>query len=269
MKSWLAAVAIVLAATASARADQLADVKAHGTLVCGTLGTAEPFSFQDRKTREIVGYDVDICRKVADALAVKLELKPMSVEARIPELTQGRVDILAANLGWTKERAQQIDYSLSYFVSQQKMLVAADSGLTTLDQLAGKKVSALKGSSSEQGVRRVLPTAETVTFQDSSSAFLAVVQGKVDGFCASELILVKLRHQAPASSPLSIIDKPVFSESWGLGLRKGEPAFTAAVNQALAALDASGEADRLFTKWFGPGTVYGMTRDFKIQPIAD
>jgi polar amino acid transport system substrate-binding protein len=145
-----------------------ADVKARGKLICGTLGTAEPFSFQDPKTREIVGYDIDMCRKVAESLGVTLELKPMAVEARIPELLQGRVDMLAANLGWSKERAQQIDYSYSYFVSEQKVMVAADSGITTLDQLAGKKVSALKGSSSEQGVRRVIPTAETVSSRNGS-----------------------------------------------------------------------------------------------------
>ncbi|RWM98739.1 MAG: transporter substrate-binding domain-containing protein [Mesorhizobium sp.] len=255
------------AATATARADQLADVKERGTLVCGTLGTAEPFSFQDPKTREIVGYDIDMCSKVADHLGVKLELKPMSVEARIPELSQGRVDILAANLGWTKDRAQQIDYSYSYFVSQQKVVVAADSGITTLEQLAGKKVSALKGSSSAQGVQREIPSADTVTFQDTSSAFLAVVQGKVNGFCASELILVKLRKQAAEASPLSIIEKSVFVEPWGLGIRKGETAFKDEVNKALAALDASGEADKIFGKWFGAETVYSMKRDFKIEEI--
>src|SRR6266581_2391055 len=126
-----------------AKADELADVKARGKLVCGTLGTAEPFSFQDPKTREIVGYDIDICRKVAESLGVTLELKPMAVEARIPELLQGRVDILAANLGWSKERAQQIDYSYSYFVSEQKVLVSADSGISALEQLSGKRVSAI------------------------------------------------------------------------------------------------------------------------------
>lgn len=257
--------AVVAGMSAAARADELADVKARGTLVCGTLGTAEPFSFQDPKTREIVGYDVDMCGKVAEALGVKLELKPIAVEARIPELLQGRVDILAANLGWSKERAQQIDYSYSYFVSQQKMLVAEESGIESLDQLAGRKVSALKGSSSEQGVRREIPTAETVTFQDSSSAFLALVQGKVDGFCASELILVKLRKQA--EDPLAIVEKSVFVEPWGLGIRKGEAGFKAQVDQALAALEASGEADRIFTKWFGPDTVYGLKRDFKIAEI--
>ena len=251
----------------AAKADELADVKARGKLVCGTLGTAEPFSFQDPKTREIVGYDIDICRKVAESLGVALEIKPMAVEARIPELIQGRVDILAANLGWSKERALQIDYSYSYFVSEQKVLVSADSGIATLEQLSGKRVSALKGSSSEQGVRRVIPTADTVTFQDSSSAFLAVVQGKVDGFCASELILVKLRKQAQASAPMSIIEKSVFLEPWGLGVRKGEAAFKDQVNKVLADLDASGEAGKIFAKWFGPGTVYDMKQDFKIEEI--
>lgn len=255
--------------TATAHADQLSDIKARGTLVCGTLGTAEPFSFQDPKTRQIVGYDIDMCAKVADALGVKLEVKPMAVEARVPELLQGRVDILAANLGWTKERAQQIDYSNSYFVSQQKALVAADAGISTLDQLAGKKVSALKGSSSEQGVRRVIPTAQTVTFQDTSSAFLAVAQGKVDALVASELALVKLRKQAEASTPMAIIEKSVFVEPWGLGIRKGETAFKAEVNKTLAGMDASGEADKVFAKWFGPETIYGMKRDFKIEEIKE
>jgi len=69
----LTAVTIVAAllglSSLAARADQLADIKARGKMICGTLGTAEPFSFQDPRTREIVGYDVDICRKVADSLA--------------------------------------------------------------------------------------------------------------------------------------------------------------------------------------------------------
>ena len=256
------------AAAFGARADQLADVKAKGQLVCGTLGTADPFSFQDPKTRDIVGYDIDICRKVADALGVRLEIKPMAVEARIPELTQGRVDILAANLGYTKERAQQIDYSYSYFVSLQKIVVTKELGVTSFAQLAGKKVTAIKGSTSEQGVRRLIPNAQTVTFQDQSAAFLALTQDKVDAFCASELNLVKLVQQSKAV-PLVIINQTLFVEPWGLGLRRNEPAFKEAVNKALSDLDRSGEADRIFTRWFGDGTVYNIKRDFKIEEIKD
>lgn len=72
----------------TASADQLADIKQRGTLVCGTLGTAEPFSFPNPQTREIQGYDIDYCAAIAKSLGVKLEIKPVSVPARIPELQQ-------------------------------------------------------------------------------------------------------------------------------------------------------------------------------------
>lgn len=264
--SILGVVAVLAAGFSSlAQADQLADIKARGKLICGTLGTAEPFSFQHPETRQIVGYDVDVCRKVADAVGVPLELKPIAVEARIPELLQGRVDILAANLGWTPARAEQIDYSYSYFVSQQKLLTTKESGLTTLSSLAGKKVTAIKGSSSEQGVRREIPTAETVTFQDTSAAFLALTQDKVDAFCASELMLVKLAKQSKV--PLAIIEKSLFVEPWGLGLRKGEPAFKAVVNSTLVKLEQTGELDTMFAKWLGAGTAFDIKRDFKVEEI--
>ncbi|AOO81987.1 ABC transporter substrate-binding protein [Bosea vaviloviae] len=265
----LAALAALAAgiATTEAKADQLADIKARGKLICGTLGTAEPFSFQHPQTRQIVGYDVDICQKVADSLGVTLELKPIAVEARIPELTQGRVDILAANLGYTPERAQQIDFSYSYFVSQQKLMVTKESGITTIEKLAGKKITAIKGSSSEQGVRRLIPTAETVTFQDTSSAYLALIQDKVDAFCASELILVKLRQQSQAKTPMVVIEKSLFVEPWGLGLRRGETAFKDQVNGVLTKLASSGEIDAVFSKWLGAGTAFDIKRDFPIEEI--
>lgn len=256
---------VATAVAAPAAADQLADIKARGKMICGTLGTAEPFSFQHPQTRQIVGYDVDICQKIADAVGVPMELKPIAVEARIPELLQGRVDILAANLGYTPERAQQIDFSYSYFVSQQKLMTTKESGIKTIEGLAGKKITAIKGSSSEQGVRRLIPTAETVTFQDTSSAFLALAQDKVDGFCASELILVKLRDQSKV--PMFVIEKSLFVEPWGLGLRKGETAFKEIVNSTLAKLSAAGEHDKIFSKWLGEGTAFNIKRDFKVEDI--
>src|SRR5690606_38517159 len=99
-----------------AHADALANIKERDALVCGTLGTSEPFSFQDPKTRQVVGYEIDLCKAIADHLGVKLEVKMISVAARIPELAGGRVDVVAANLGWRLERAQQIEYRHQLFI---------------------------------------------------------------------------------------------------------------------------------------------------------
>lgn len=89
-------------------------------MVCGTLGTSQPFSFQDAATRELVGYDVDICKlEISAKLGVKVQFKLLSVAARVPELNESRVDILAANLGYSPERAEQIGFSHAYFQSPQ------------------------------------------------------------------------------------------------------------------------------------------------------
>ncbi|MFM9992690.1 MAG: ABC transporter substrate-binding protein [Burkholderiaceae bacterium] len=260
--------AFAMAFTAGiANADQLADIKAKGVLVCGTLGTSEPFSFPDPQTREIVGYDVDFCKAVAKSIGVRLDLKPIAVAARIPELQQGRVDVVIANLGWSPERAEQIAFSHQYFASQQKVASRKESGFTKVQELAGKRVSATKGSSSELAIRQALPTATTVTFQDPPSGFLAMQQGKVEGFVLSELSLVKFQQQSESTSPVVILEPSLMLEPWGIGMRKGESGLIKHVNDMLESLDKSGEALKIHDKWMGPATMYKVQRSFKIEAI--
>jgi len=246
-------------------ADELADVKAAGKMICGVTGTIAPFGFQDGQSRAIVGYDVDVCAAVAKRLGVAPELKVVAVESRIPELAQGRVDVIAAQMGYSRERAEQIGYSDAYFVSRIMILVRADSGAKSIADLAGKKLSAVKGSSPERAMREQIPTAQILTFQDTPSAFLAVSQGKTVGMAASEVILAKLRQQAEA--PLEFLERPLFLEYWGLGLRKNEPQFAAAVNEALKGIETSGELNAIWDKWFGPQTQLALKREFTIAPI--
>lgn len=265
-----AAAALPLALSAgAASADQLADIKERGSLVCGTLGTSEPFSFQDKSTRELVGYDVDICALVADALGVKVEYKLLAVAARIPELESGRVDIVAANLGWTPERAEQIDFSHRYYVTPQKLLVLEKSKFQAPDDLATSRIGATKGSSSEAALKERFPEARVIGYADSPATFLSLQQRKIDAQFASELVLVRLVNQSPESSPTRVLEKALFNEPWGLGIAKGEDGLVQAVNAALDEAESSGEAKRLFDKWFGPKTPYDLKRSFSVGPIEN
>ena len=81
-------------------------------------------------------------------------------------------------------------------------------------------------------------------------------------------MLVRLVCQSPPTAPVSVVEQPVFSESWGLGIKKSETRFLEAVNQVLDEAETSGEAAKLFEKWFGAETPYKLKRDFKIGPIA-
>lgn len=264
--TWLTAALCTLNLSVS-RADQLSDIKQKGTLVCGTLGTAEPFSFPSPQTRETQGYDVDFCAAIAKSLGVKLEMKSISVAARIPELQQGRVDVLAANLGWTPERAEQIAFSDSYFVSAQKVASRRADAFKTPADLSGKRVAAAKGSTSEAGARKHIPNVTTVTFQDPPSIFLALQQGKVEGIVVSELVLVKWKKESEANSPIDILEPALFFEPWGVGMRKGEASLIKHVNTLLESMEKSGEAAKIFDKWLGTGTTYNLRREFKIEPI--
>ncbi|SMO89860.1 ABC transporter substrate-binding protein [Paracoccus laeviglucosivorans] len=263
----IAAIAIPLFAGV-AQADQLADIKTRGTLICGTLGTSEPFSFQDAASRQLVGYDVDICKLVAARLGVAVEYKLLAVAARIPELDSGRVDVLAANLGWTAERAAEINFSHQYYVTPQKLLVRSNSDIQTIEDLKGKRIGATKGSSSERVIQQTLPESRIIGYSDSPAAFLSLQQRKIDAQFASELVLARLVNQSPESSPTRILEKAVVDEPWGLGVRKGEDALLAEVNAALDEAETSGQAVALFDKWFGNQSVYKLTRSFKIEPIA-
>jgi polar amino acid transport system substrate-binding protein len=241
-----------------ASADQLQDVKARGKLICGTLATVVPLGFQDPKTREIVGFDVDTCAAIAKRLGVTLEQHSVTTEARIPEVTVGRVDIIAAALGFTNERAKLIDYTAAHYQTANRIMVLSASGVTNLSELEGQKISATKGGTPEIAVRARIPSATLLTFQDPPSAFLALRQSKVKGFAVSEF--GALQFKADAGSEVAFIEEPLNWEATGLGIRKGEPAFLAEVNRILQEMEKEGELDRIWNKWYGPETPYKITR---------
>lgn len=268
--AWSAVAITLNLLAAPAWADQLSDIKSKGTLVCGVLGTFEPFGFIDVASRSTVGYDVDMCNAVAAQLGVKAEVKPVSIEARIPELQQGRMDLLAAGLGYSPQRAEQVDFSSQYFVSPHKLIVKTSRGFKQPGDLEGKRVSFTKGGITEGFVRAAVPGAKLTGYEDTPTAFTALAQNKVVGFSVAEVVARRLISKTGASaSEYTILEPAVGSEKWGLGVRKGEASMLAAVNDALQQMESSGEAQQIFDKWLGASTMYRMSRDFKIGSIEN
>ena len=102
------------AASLLAHADQWSDISARKELRCGTFADVPPFAAPDPKTREMVGHDVDLCHALAKELGLTAKVTPLSVEARVPEVKLGRVDVTIANLAYTKSRGEQIQFSDPY-----------------------------------------------------------------------------------------------------------------------------------------------------------
>lgn len=257
----------LLAFSLSAHANQLDTVRQKGVLVCGVLGTDEPNSFVDPKTRTIVGYEVDLCNAIAKKIGVRPSIKQLAVAARIPELTQGRVDLLAAALTHTREREAVVDFSLTTFVTGQKVLVRRDGGITQLAQLAGKKVSTVRGGTQEPNIRRAVPTVEVITFETAPQALVALQQRKAVGFVNDEVSLLDAYGKlGPAQKDFVLLDQSISVEALALGLRKNEPAFKQAVDDTLRELEKDGTAEKLFVRWYGPGTRLNyQKRHFRIE----
>lgn len=254
-------------AASSAYADLLADIKSKGEIVVGVLGTDEPNSFVDPKTREFIGYEVDIATAIADKLGVKPVFKQLAVAARIPEIQQGRVDLLAASLTHNKERESQVDFSLTTFVTGQKVLVKKDGGIENVADLTGKKVLTVKGGTQKPNIRKAVPNVDVVTFETTQQAFLALQQGKGVGYVNDEASLLNDHAKlGDAKKNYRILPQNISVEPLALGIKKGEASLKAAVDGVLRELEASGEAEKIFFKWYGPDTrLQFQSRDFKID----
>jgi polar amino acid transport system substrate-binding protein len=262
----IAAFALSMAGSV-ALANQLEEIRKKGEIVVGVLGTDEPNSFVDPKTREIVGYEVDLANAIARKMGARVVLKQLAVAARIPELQQGRVDILAASLTHNKERESQVDFSLTTFVTGQKVLVKSNSGITLLAQLTGKKVLTVKGGTQEPNIRKAVPGVEVVTFETSPQALLALQQGKGVAYVNDEVSLLNVYAKlGPAKKDYLVLAQNISIEPLALGIKKGEKELKTLVDGVLRELESSGEAEKLFFKWYGPDTKLQFEkREFRIS----
>lgn len=246
--------------------DTLDKVKRTGVLVAGVKDSTEPFGFIDEKTREIVGYDVDFVSYIAKKLGVKLELKPVTSATRMPQLKEGNIDIIAATMTKTAERAKEIDFSYTYFFTGQKFLVKKGT-VKSLKDLEGKKIGTAKGSTSEKNATAALPTATILSFDDYPQAFLALQQGKVAAVTTDEAILAGILGKANPKEreKYEITSFQISDEPYGLGIRKGDKKFLDFVNATLLEMEKNGEAKKIFDKWFGPNSKAPMKRTFTIK----
>lgn len=264
----LAAIALA-AASAPAFADQWAEIQQRKELRCATFADVPPFAAPDPKTREMVGFDVDLCNAIAAKLGVKGTVVPVSVEARVPEVKMGRVDITVANLAYTLSRAEQIQFSHPYYLAKEMLAVKASDPGTRKADFKGKRLASTKGSTSELSIK--MNGSDPVTFQDTGSAYMAVQQNKALGMVANTMTITKLVAQSKQGGAveLKMISEPMAFQPIAVGMKKDEPQLLAKVNETLLALDKAGDINKLWDKWLGPNTEYKMVRDEKVVPMSE
>jgi ABC-type amino acid transport substrate-binding protein len=160
----------------------LDDIKAKGRLILGLDDSYPPMGFRDDKN-EIVGFDIDLAKEVAERLGVELELQPIDWDSKELELNAGKIDCIWNGMTITDERAANMFFAKPYIANQQIIIVPASSGITAKAQLEDKVVGLQKGSSSLEALTGD-PIGEKVKqiveYPDNISAYLDLQAGRID-----------------------------------------------------------------------------------------
>ena len=261
MARWLLSGLLLLPAF-PASADRLGDIKARGALIVGVSTAIPPFTFQ--RGSEIVGYDVDLVRGIAQRIGVKLELLPVGEADRIKAVQAGKIDLIASTFTRTPQRERDVAFSLDIFNSPQVMIVDKASGLTSVKQMNGGTFGVLTGRTSDQNIREVIPDAKFVYLDGYASAFAGLRNKTFIAFVADNLVLRTNLIREQDMDRFHFIADFSKARNAGFGMPKNEPALKAAVDRALLAMETSGEAVEIYNVWFGPKSDVPIERALRI-----
>lgn len=231
-----------------------------GTISLGHRESSVPFSYYDSK-RQVVGYSHDLMLLVVERIrqelrlpALAVKLVPVTSQNRIPLVQNGAVDLECGSTTHNRERARQAAFSVSIFHTSSRLLTRLDSGIEDLDDLRGRRVAVTAGTTSE---RSLLLRAEatglrldTVTVKDHGDGFSRVQEGRADAFLMDEAVLYGLRAKADRPQDWRVVGQPMAAEVYACMLRRDDPAFKAVVDRSLTHLMQSGEALRIYRRWF-------------------
>ena len=251
---------LALAAAGAAQADTLAKFKTSGAATMGVRESSGALSYTlgDGK---FAGFHVEICQRVLADVQKQLGLPRLDVkyqavtsQNRIPLVQNGTVDIECGSTTNNATRQKDVSFAVTTFVEEVRIAVKADSGITSIAQLAGKKVATTTGTTSVQLLRKH-ERANGVNFEevfgkDHADSFLLMESGRADAFVMDGQILAGNIAKAKNPAEFKIVGEVLSVEPIAIMIRKDDPAFKKAVDDSITAMMKSGEIAKLYDKWF-------------------
>lgn len=259
-RSSLLLAALALSVSVPASADTLAKVKESGAITLGIRESSLPLSYLDDK-QQPVGYHIDICNKIVDAVkaelklpAIKINHTPVTSQNRIPLVTNGTVDLECGSTTNNEARKKQVDFAPTTFVTNVRMAVKKSSGIKGLAELGGKPVATTTGTTSVQ-LMRGHEKGKGIDFKevygkDHADSFLMLDTDRAVAFVMDDNLLAGLIVTSKNPADYAIVGEVLNIEPIAIMLRKDDPAFKKVVDNAVTGLMKSGEIDKLYAKWF-------------------
>ena len=260
LTSLLVAFGITTTAAAAELTGTLKKIKDTGVVKIGHRDASIPFSYLDDRQQPI-GYGVEICMKIVDAIKQELKMKnlktefvPVTSQTRIPILAGGNIDVECGSTTNSVERQKQVDFAYTYFFTGTKLLVKKASGIKTYDDLKGKTVVVTQGTTNERAIKAYNDKNKLgmnfIHSKDHAESFLAVQTGRAVAFPMDDILLYGLRASAKNPEEYAVVGEFLSEDPYAIMLRKGDAPFKKVVDSTLARIYKSGEINKIYTKWF-------------------
>ena len=256
----VAAALMVSQASAQDLAGTLKKIKETGTINIGHRESSIPFSYLDDKQQPI-GYAMDLCMKVVDAVkaelklpALKVALQPVTSSNRIPLLQNGTIDLECGSTTNSVARQQQVAFGPTYFVINVTAAVKKTSGINSLAELNGKNISTTSGTTAVPLLKGYEKTksvdVKEIYGKDHAESFLLMADDRAVAFVMDDILLAGQIANSKDPSGYKILAGSLRSEPYSMMLRKNDPQFKALVDKTIGAVMKSGEIHQIYTKWF-------------------
>lgn len=230
------------------------NLESKETIVMGLDDTFAPMGFKD-KSGEIVGFDVDLAKEVAERLDIEITFQPIDWAIKETELESGNIDLLWNGYAITPERAEKVLLSDPYLLSAQSILVLKDSDIKTKADLEGKLISTQQSSSSvdkimedESGIFEKLG-GDLVLYPSNNNSFSDLEAGRVDAIVVGE-IYGRYYMKQMNKDIFRVLEDNFGEDEMAVGFKKGNTALQKRVNASLADIKEDGTFEEIYEKWF-------------------
>jgi glutamate/aspartate transport system substrate-binding protein len=235
-------------------------VKSQGYITIANRDASIPFSYYDNNQKPI-GYAMDLCMKVVDAVKKKLNMPKLEVKYqlvtsanRIPLIANGTADLECGSTTNNLEREQQVAFSYTYFVTGNRWISKKKDHLKALKDLKGKTVASTAGTSNIKEITEVNSKENLgmniISANGHPEAFQMVETGRAAAFVMDDILLYSLQASSRNPKDFEISSVELSLQPYGAMMRKGDDEFKKLVNDTFAQVFKSGEINKIYAKWF-------------------
>ncbi len=253
-------IALPVSQQAAAQEGTLKKIKDSGSITIGHRDASIPFSYYDDK-QQPVGYAMDLCLRIADAVKTNLKMPKLDVKYqlvtsanRIPLMANGTIDLECGSTTNNIARQKEVSFTITHFVTANRWVYKKSAKLDKLESLKGKTIVSTAGTTNIKGMTEINAAKNLgmniISANGHPEAFQMMETGRAAAFAMDDILLASLAASSRNPGEFAISSDKTSVEPYGIMLRKDDAAFKKVVDAAMVNTYKSGAINAIYSKWF-------------------